>query len=240
MGIVKKIDTIPKKNLAELFQLLNQSEIFHQALQPKSLGGSNSFKLLAIYGDNILNISLLDLITKDDSTDTGVLTESLQSFHNSTTLTKLATYLKIDEIMRESWGIPNIPNKDLKEAIEALLGATYLKVGFKNCQKVVQQLVSISTTNNFLNPNPIGVLNLLFQKRGLNLPKYTTIRVGGPDHQAKFICKLEGEYEEKFYTINSSIDDSKKKAEKNAAAKFLEAIEEEKRLNYFLLSDLKS
>ncbi len=240
MGGYKNFDTNSKKNLAQLFNLLAHPTIFHQALQPKSLGGGNAFKVLAIYGDNILNISLLNLVAKDLSADTGILTETLQSFHNSTTLIKLATFLKIDQIMQESWKIHSIPYKDLKEAIEALLGATYLTSGSKNCQKVVHKLVSFSKENEFLNPNPIGILNTIFQKKGLKLPKYSSERVGGPDHQAMFRCILEGEYDGKNYTITSSISESKKKSEINAAEKFLHEIGEKKRLNQFLLGEIDS
>jgi ribonuclease-3 len=240
LEVAKTIDTEPKKSLVTIFELTKHTEIFHQALYPKALGGGNSFKILAIYGDNILNITLLDLITKDDSTDTGILTESLHSFHNSTTLTQLAEYLKIDEIMQESWNKPIIPNKDLKEAIEALLGATYLTSNIKRCKEVVLKLLSISIDNNFLNPNPIGILNILFQKKGSMLPKYISTRAGGPDHQAEFVCTIEGEYEGKKYAIKSSVNSSKKNAEKDAAKRFLEAIGQKNRLEYFHLQELNT
>ena len=240
MEVTKTIDTESKKSLATVFQLTKHTEIFHQALYPKALGGGNSFKILAIYGDNILNITLLDLISKDDSTDTGILTESLHSFHNSTTLIQLAEYLRIDEIMQESWNKPIVPNKDLKEAIEALLGATYLTSNIKRCKEVVQKLLSISIDNEFLNPNPIGILNILFQKKGVKLPKYLSTRVGGPDHQAKFLCTIEGEYDGNKYTIKSSVTSSKKNAEKDAAKRFLEAIGENERLEYFHLLELNT
>ena len=137
--------------------------------------------------------------------------------------------------MQETWNKTNIPSKDMKEAIEALLGATYLTSNFNSCKEVVRELLTISINKDFLNPNPIGILNILFQKKGNTPPKYTSTRIGGPDHQAKFICKLEGEYEGKQHTINSSVHSSKKKAEKNVAKRFLEVIGEEERLEYFHL-----
>ena len=226
-----------KDKLTNFFLLSENEQIFSQAIQPKSCGGGNTFKFLALYGDSVLNLTLLDIISNKGITDSGQITELIQSFHNEKTLTHIAKELKINDLIKDRFEKDNITYNDLKESIEALLGATYKTKGFNASKRVIVKLLHLSKKYNLFSSNPKGHLQILFQKRNLKLPKYNTKRIGGPDHLQEFQCNLKGEYEGKEYDIRSSIDHSKQEAEKDAAMKLLAEIGEGEHL-YDFWSDL--
>ncbi len=216
--------------LAEQFQLSEEDPLFNSAIYPKSCGGGEEFKFLALYGDAILNLLLLENISRNGTMNSGHITVALHSFHNDDTLYHIAKNLRIQEVMEGRYKTTSMTKNDLKESVEALLGATYQKNGLKSCKEIVTNLVQIAIEKNFLNPNPKGILQVLFQKKNLTIPKYESTRVGGPDHQQLFQCTVTGEYEGKNYENRSDILTSKKEAEKDAAKKFLAELGELKLL----------
>ncbi|MCK4847510.1 MAG: ribonuclease III family protein [Candidatus Heimdallarchaeota archaeon] len=222
-----------KNQLMEYFQLSKDKAIFFQAIQPKSCGGGDTFKYLALYGDSVLNLILLDIISNKEIANSGQITEIIQSFHNEKTLTQIAKQLKIDKIMKEEFGNEKPTQNDLKECIEALLGGTYKTGGLISSKKVVLKLLQLSNTNNLFTPNPKGFLQILFQKKNFMIPKYITTRIGGPDHLQEFQCVLKGEFNGKLYEIKSNIHHNKQNAEKEAATKFLKEIGENESLKNF-------
>jgi len=222
-----------KKALMEYFQLSEDGEIFSHAIQPKSCGGGDDFKFLALYGDSVLTLILLDIISSKGIVNSGQITEIIQSFHNEKTLTQLAKQLKIDVIMKDEFVNVKTTQNDLKECIEALLGGTYKTNGLLFSKNVVLKLLQLSNKKNLFTPNPKGHLQILFQKRGIVLPKYTTTRIGGPDHLQEFRCVLQGKFNDKIYEIKSNIHHSKQDAEKEAATKFLTEIGENTQLSIF-------
>jgi len=102
-----------KNELMEYFLLSDNEEIFSLAIQPKSCGGEDAFKFLALYGDGVLNLSLLDIISNKGINNSGQITELIQSFHNEKTLTKIAGKLNIDQLMKETFEKEAIPQNDL-------------------------------------------------------------------------------------------------------------------------------
>ena len=216
--------------LAKQFQLSEENPLFKSAIYPKSCGGGEEFKFLALYGDAILNLLLLENISRNRTMNSGHITVALHSFHNDDTLYHIAKNLRIQEVMKALYKTTSMTRNDLKESVEALLGATYQKNGFESCKKIVTNLVQLAIEKNFLNPNPKGILQVLFQKKNFTIPKYESTRVGGPDHQQLFQCTVTGKYEGKNYKHISGIFTSKKEAEKDAAKKFVTELGELKLL----------
>ncbi|MHA1237062.1 MAG: putative dsRNA-binding protein [Candidatus Hodarchaeales archaeon] len=222
-----------KIQLMEYFQLSENRELFSLAIQPKSCGGGDTFKFLALYGDSVLNLLLLDIISKKGIGNSGQITEIIQSFHNEKTLTLLAQQLKIDKIIEDEFGNVKPTHNDLKECIEALLGGVYKTQGLISSKNVILKLLHLSKENNLFTPNPKSHLQILFQKNNFNLPKYSTTRIGGPDHLQEFQCVLKGKFNGKCYETKSSIHHSKQDAEKEAAIRYLSEIGENKYLRNF-------
>ena len=222
-----------KNQLMEYFHLSENEEIFSLAIQPKSCGGGDSFKFLALYGDCVLNLILLDIISNKGIGNSGQITEIIQSFHNEKTLTRIAKQLEINKILNNEYGNEKATKNDLKECIEALLGGTYKTGGLISSKNVVLKLLELSNQNSLFMPNPKGHLQILFQKKDIRLPKYITTRTGGPDHLQEFQCVLKGEFDGQIYEIKSNIHHNKQDAEKEAASKFLIEIGENKSLSEF-------
>ena len=99
------------------------------------------------------------------------------------------------------------------------------------CKQVVLNLTKIAKMNDYLNPNPIGILQILFQKKNLPLPEYHSVRIGGPDHKSRFKCTVKGDYEGRKIEIKSGVHLSKKEAEKDAAKRVLKVLGEERKLD---------
>ena len=217
-----------KNQLMEFFLLSENRDIFSLAIQPKSCGGGDTFKFLALYGDSVLNLILLDIISKKGISNSGQITEIIQSFHNEKTLTHIAKQLKIDKIMDKEFGNAKPSQNDLKECIEALLGGIYKIKGLISTKNVILKLLHLSNEKNLFTPNPKSHLQILFQKKNFPLPKYSTTRIGGPDHLQEYQCILKGEFNGKKYEIKSNIHHSKQDAEKEAAIRYLSEIGENK------------
>ncbi len=229
-----------KNELMDYFFLSEHEEIFSLAIQPKSCGGGDAFKFLALYGDGVLNLTLLDIISNKGISNSGQITELIQSFHNEKTLTKIARKLKIDQLMKENFKKGKMTQNDLKESIEALLGGLYKAKGFNTSKNVILKLLQLSNKHSYFTSNPKGQLQILFQKKNIELPNYFTRRIGGPDHLQEFQCKLKVEFEGKKYNIKSTINHNKQEAEKEAAMKFLTEIGEVDQTNNYwtdLLAD---
>lgn len=213
-----------KDQLINFFHLKEDKSLFMDAIHPKSCGGGKDFKFLALFGDSVLNLVLLELISMNKLIEKDRLTEIKLTFHNEETLFQIANHLRIPTVMEEEFSRDCITKNNLKESIEALLGATYQIHGLKACKQIITNMVKIAQKNSYLNTDPISKLQELFQEKGFPLPEYITIRVGGPDHQSVFQCTLKGKFEGKHLEKTSSSHSRKKEAEKDAAKLFLKEI----------------
>ena len=65
-----------EEDLIALFKLEKHEELFKKALKPKSVGGSDEFKLMAREGDILLDKALTKIFK--EAPDTGVLNELME------------------------------------------------------------------------------------------------------------------------------------------------------------------
>ena len=72
-----------KNKIKEFFNLEENQEFFQFAITPKSCGGGDEFKLLALLGDRVLNLELYEILTNEGITNSGSLTQQLNNYiHN--------------------------------------------------------------------------------------------------------------------------------------------------------------
>ena len=171
------------KELKQFFNLENNEEYFKQATTPKSCGGGDEFKLLALFGDRILNLELLDILTNVGITNSGILTKKIQNYvHNEDILYLVGKILKIDDIMIPTDINHQISKGELKESVEALIGANYKAHGFGPHKEVIKKLyeiikkieekIKIKKQTQIYYENPIGKLQELFDTMHIPLPHY--------------------------------------------------------------------
>lgn len=70
-----------KETIQSLFHLGKFEEEFHEATTPKSCGGTDKFKYLALIGDQILNLGIINYFTKSETFNTGEITIEKNSIH---------------------------------------------------------------------------------------------------------------------------------------------------------------
>jgi dsRNA-specific ribonuclease len=222
--------------LKEFFNLEEKEEEYQYAITPKSCGGGDEFKLLALLGDRVLNLELYDVLTNEGITDSGNLTLRLNNYiHNEDILYLVGKVLKIDEIMIPTDINHQISKGELKESVEALIGANFKGHGFgphkeiiKKLYKIIKKIeenIKIKKQTQIYYENPIGKLQELFDKVHVPLPHYDVRSVNAIDTLPPFKCILTATFDEKDYRIESILTNTKPEARKDAATKFLMILE---------------
>jgi len=116
-------------------------------------------------------------------------------------------------------------DKILADALEALIGAIYLDGGFAAAEAFIERSWYTRLQSQTLPPEDSkSLLQEWAQGRGLPLPEYKLIGRSGSDHEPTF------EMEVTVDTVGSAsaIANSKRGAEKEAATKMLQKIEDKK------------
>ena len=207
--------------IAAVFKLENNEALFTQATTPRSCGGGDEFKHLALIGDQILNQVLLKIQSDTGLKNTGLVTIANNMVHNKRTLVALGRYLNIDLLMEPIVPNQRIGDEDIKEAVEALLGATHQAHGLNVCTDVVKDLLQVVKSENLFDINFKGILQEMFQKSGYQTPQYSPERVGGPDHEPLWKSIVTGNYNGNPHVLESEVFNNLPDAEKNAAEKLL-------------------
>lgn len=218
--------------LIEFFNLEEHEGYYHYAITPKSCGGGEDFKLLALLGDRILNLELYEILINEGIADSGTLTQRLNNYiHNEDILYLVGKILNIDKIMTPMDFNHQITKGELKESVEALIGANFKAHGFgphkdviNNIYKIIKKIEEKVQENRQVQifyENPKGKVLELFQAHRLELPVFDTQRVGGLDNLPLFQCTLSGVFLNTELIIKSDLANNKRDAEKDAAVKFL-------------------
>lgn len=85
-----------------------------------------------------------------------------------------------------------IEKNDLKESVEALLGAGYKIHGFDKPKSIISSLVKeVDTTNISLDINYIGLLQKFAQKNKYQNPEYNDSDNLGTPNEAIFYCTIK-------------------------------------------------
>lgn len=209
-----------KKNLMKYFRLEKHQDLFDKAIRPKSCGGGDEFKFLALKGDFILKISLLDILSRKYKTqNTGELTQLSSQFHNEQTLVSLSEDLGIGNLMKPLDSNSVIKNNDKKEVIEALLEATNQANNLNICKKIVKKIYKKAEELGTLDFDAISNLQIYCVQNGYPKPEYSDpIKIGGGDHNPIFQCTLTILLDREL-TFTSDKCTSKPAARKNVALK---------------------
>ena len=213
------------QDLQKFFLLENQEALFKQAITPKSCGGGDEFKYLALLGDYIFNLTLFFFFSEKGIKNSSVITTKIQSVHNEWTLCRLGEYFEIIPHMKPTDLNHHITDKELRECIEAMIGANYKINNLSRSKMIVEKLMEIIKENKFFDSNPIGELIEIFQNNGKTITFPDAERVGGEDHAPLFFCKIkESIFQKKFCIISDQLS-RKCYAKKDAAQKFLYQLE---------------
>jgi ribonuclease-3 len=202
------------------------SSLLSEALtHPSALreGLPRSNQRLEFLGDAVLQLFVSErLFAQNPEADEGTLTAARASLVRGENLTAVARELAIGHaLILGSEAARNGVQENaavLEDALEALIGATYLDGGLSAARKIVDWLFaekSFDATNVVsAEENPKGALQEKIHSQGENYSvEYEIVRTEGPPHERTFesVVKINGEIQ------GRGIGASKKSAEAEAA-----------------------
>lgn len=222
-----------RAEIQKFFLLENYPELFETAIHPRSCGGGAEFEQLALYGDLVIDMHLLDYLIIEGLELNGDITKRRSEIHQENIIKAFAEDLGIPDILTPANSGYQLQNKELAETVEALIGAAYEVNGLENCYPIIHRFAkfAIKEQNKLRkggefdkSQNHIENLNELFDKYSLNRPYLEPTRIGGEDH--KPVYQFEGDitFDGKKYKISTRSWSKKKEAEQEAAYLALLAI----------------
>ncbi|QEE16807.1 hypothetical protein DSAG12_02637 [Promethearchaeum syntrophicum] len=212
--------------LAEkFFNLDRNSDLFQLAIRPPSCGGGPEFKGLALIGDKFLDTSLIANFNEIGITDSGIITQKKQEFHNERTLVEIGKYLEIPSYLHPIDNNQDITNKDIKETVESLIEVSRKINGEDYTTKKIIHLYEIASERNFLDVNWIGKLNEYYQgKTKESMPDIKPERVDGEEHLPIYEAKYELEIDNRKYSVSSGLHNNKKDCRRETARRMYNEI----------------
>lgn len=191
---------------------------------PSASGESN--QRLEFLGDAVIALAIAEwLYEHEPGLEEGDLTRMRASLVNRDSLAALARDLDLGALLelgggeRRSGGFQR--RSILEDAFEAVIGAVFLDGGYASARAVVHhvfaaRLDALPDPESLKDPKTRLQENL--QARGLGLPDYTVLAVGGPEHARLFEaeCRVAA-----LSLVGRGSGASKRRAEQAAAAVIL-------------------
>jgi ribonuclease-3 len=194
---------------------------------------TESFETLEFIGDSVLGFVITKfLFDRYESRQEGFLTKARTKLVRGETLAKIASVLKLDELvimdekgMRNNWN--NNP-KILEDVFEALIGAIYMDIGLLHAKEFVLRIFQDPA---FVDMNSIMVDDNFKDK----LMRHCQIQ-NWPLPEYRVAAHHEGLFYIDIYINNGfvarGVAKSKKQAEQNAAQTYFSVAEELKNYNF--------
>jgi ribonuclease-3 len=185
------------KRLSHSFTDVN---LLTQALTHRSFGAHNNERL-EFLGDGALNFIIANqLYQRFPKLAEGDLSRLRAQLVKEATLCELATTLNLGDALKlgegelksAGWRRPSI----LADALEAIIGATYLDGGFAAAEAFVLGLYAgkLDTIDpKVIDKDPKSLLQELLQSRKIAVPEYTVTLTSGEAHAQRFVveCFIE-------------------------------------------------
>ena len=209
-------------------------ELYRQALTHRSMlrdvrsGHTVSNERLEFLGDAVLDLAVADfLFHRYPTVSEGTLTrlraklvrkEALADFARKI---GLANWVKISPALERSGGRDN-PGV-LADALEAVIGAIYLDLGYEAAGKFVHELLQKFVNLEELRRRKENFKSMLLeeaQARGWKQPRYVVVAESGPDHAKEFTVEVYVDDK----PLGRGVAGSKKAAEQEAAREALQRI----------------
>ncbi len=196
---MKKISEFQKKININFNNLNLLKEAF---LHKSYINENKNIKLshnerLEFLGDAVLELVVTEHLYKQYKEKTeGEMTAIRSALVNTESLTEVAKYLGMEEYMTFSKGEEKFSKgKDhsLANAVEAVIGAIYIDLGYKTAQYFISQYF-LKNTNNIIKNKTYRDPKSYFQEKAQEkykfTPMYRIISEEGKDHDKIFVSEL--------------------------------------------------
>lgn len=224
--MTKEIDYLSKR----LSYTFKERSLLVAALTHRSVRGHNNERL-EFLGDSILNFIIAEgLFHRYPKAKEGELSRLRAMLVKGETLATLANEFFLGDYLRLGVGELKSGGAQresiLADALEAIIGAIYLDAGFEECKQRVlgwyeSRLQALSPSKMLKDPKTR--LQELLQAKKYPLPSYDILKIEGEAHEQTFyvVCHVEG-----FVKDTQGKGRSRRKAEQEAAKKFLMLLED--------------
>ena len=202
--------------------------LFEQALTHRSAGSINNERLEYL-GDAVLGMVIAHrLYRRFPQASEGQLSRLRSLLVRRQTLAEIGAEIQLSKYLVMGAGALRAGGQSrdstLADAVEAILGATYLELGNDAVEKLIdhlflQRLQKLSLEQ--CEKDPKTRLQEHLQSHNLPLPDYEVISVSGKQHQQRFSVKCRVRAL-KMEALGSGM--SRRKAEQDAARKMLEEL----------------
>jgi ribonuclease-3 len=199
------------------------------ALTHRSAGSSNNERL-EFLGDAILGFVIADyLYANFPDADEGELSRLRAGLVKGDSLAQIAKQLDLGQYLNLGAGELRSGGHSrgsiLADAVEALFAAVYLDGGYLEARRVILELFEDKLSRlskKSQQKDPKTRLQELLQSRKNPLPTYTIISITGEQHEQCFTvtCRVD-----ELNIITEGTGSSRRKAEQDAASRFLRRIE---------------
>lgn len=203
--------------------------ILKEALTHKSLKKSTHNERLEFLGDAVLDLIIGEyLFYKFPTSPEGELSKMRAAMVNEKSLSKIARYLQIGEVLyisqSEEANLGREKDSILSNAFEAVLGAIYLESNLEEVREIAiplfEKIFPKIDLKHLFYDHKTSLQEITQALFGV-IPEYKLIDSKGPDHNKEFIMAVY--IDNKEYAIASG--KSKKVAEQSCAKIALEMIE---------------
>ena len=220
---------LPEQLARELNLHFQHLSLFEQALTHRSAGSINNERLEYL-GDAVLGMVIANrLYRRFPQASEGQLSRLRSLLVKRQTLAEIGVEIQLSKYLVMGAGELRSGGQSrdstLADAVEAILGATYLELGSDGVESLIDHLFSRrlqSLTLEQCEKDPKTRLQEHLQSRNLPLPEYRVLLVSGKQHQQRFSVKCRVKAL-KLEALGS--DMSRRKAEQDAARQLLQELE---------------
>ncbi|HSR01888.1 MAG TPA: ribonuclease III [Methylophilaceae bacterium] len=191
-----QLDSLQKR----LGYRFKKQDLLKQALTHRSYGSHNNERL-EFLGDGVLNFIVAEqLFQRFPRLSEGDLSRLRAQLVKEATLFEIATCFNLGELLNlgegelksAGWRRPSI----LSDALEAVIGATYLDGGFPSAQKMVLELYADKLDDidpKVIDKDAKSKLQEYLQSKKVDLPHYSVDSIEGEAHEQIFsvMCVIE-------------------------------------------------
>lgn len=174
----------------------NDATLLSQALTHRSYSGKNNERL-EFLGDGALNFIIANqLYQRFPALDEGDLSRLRAQLVKEATICEIALSLGLGDALKlgegelksAGWRRPSI----LADALEAIIGATYLDGGFSAAEALVLDLYTekLDTIDpKVIDKDPKSLLQEFLQSKKIAVPEYVVVQTSGEAHAQQFIVE---------------------------------------------------
>ena len=165
--------------------------LWREALTHGSMGEAAHYQRLEFLGDRVLGLVIAEWLSELDAGNEGRLSQRLNALVSGTVCASVArsidlgSHLRLGKQARDDGG----HNSDniLGDAMEALIGASFVEQGFDSARALVRKLWSGPIGGQAgQSKHPKSALQEWAAGNRRKMPEYRIVERSGPDHAAKF------------------------------------------------------